>query len=81
MTAHDLAADWSTWEHARGFTLGRRGRVVWESASYPEGGDMRTVRVSRFVVPDTNGPLLVRTVYVDPDTPVRLVIDYGGTRP
>lgn len=71
LTVHDLAADWSVWDHAVGFTLGKRGRTVWESAVYPEGGEMRTVRVSRFL------PFTITAVYryVDPATPVSLVIE------
>lgn len=80
-TLHDLAADWAWMDDAVGFIVGHRGRgrVVWETAAYPEGGTGRTVRVER--LESRAGGLVIVRRYADPDASVRLVRKRGGLRP
>ena len=62
---HDLAADWEWMDRFDGFTIGKRGRLVWETAAY--SGNHR-VRIERL---DPERGHQVRYVY--PWTKVRMV--------
>lgn len=62
-TAHDLAADWSWMETARGFKV-RGGSVEWDSADYPEHSRNGLVRISRVVTDD--GRVIINVASVEP---------------
>lgn len=66
-TIHDLAADWSWKETYQGFRF-FNGRVIWESAQYGNGIN---VRISRLEV--TENGIRQINAYEDPNTLVIMI--------
>lgn len=56
---------------AVGFRIGRRGRVIWETAHYPDGSDGNNILVSRIV--SEGGRMFTRVAYYDRESKIEFV--------
>ena len=67
MTLDDFINGGNEWpKDSLGFRAGWRGRVVWQTAHYPDGSDGNKVLVSRIV--REGGRTFTRVAYYDRDT-------------
>ena len=76
--AHDLCAN-ADWEETHGGFRLKRGRVVWELATYPDGANSSGTRVKIMRIGSGRGMLRGHVRYIDPDTEIELVnVRYPG---